>query len=131
MKIFFPLKKIQKKTKFYISYRLQRYFFNKFSIAFTCFCLLLFTFVYFLCFYLLCFLSFVCFKKRKCAHTLNYYTTNDHLLQCDCTIDFDNFDILASDTDSFRLFIKESLVIKRGKPVLNRTVESFPLKLFD
>ena len=56
---------------------------------------------------------------------------SDHLLQCDCTIDLENFDILASDSNSFRLLIKESLLIKREKPVLNRTVKSFPLKLFD
>ena len=53
------------------------------------------------------------------------------LLQCDCAIDFDHFDVLASDTNSFRLLIKESLLIKRDKPVLNRTVKSFPLKLID
>ena len=56
---------------------------------------------------------------------------SDHLLQCDCTIDFDHFGILASDANSFRLPIKESLLIKRDKPFLNRTVKSFPLKLFD
>ena len=56
---------------------------------------------------------------------------SEHLLQYDCTIDFDNFDILASDTNSFRLLIKESLLIKRDKPVLNRIVRSFPMKLFD
>ena len=54
-----------------------------------------------------------------------------HLLQCDCAIDFDHFDILDSDTNSFRLLIKESLLIKLDKPVLNRTVKSFPLELFD
>ena len=51
---------------------------------------------------------------------------SEHLLQCDCTIYFENFDILASDTNSFRLLIKESLLIKSDKPVLNRTVKSFP-----
>ena len=56
---------------------------------------------------------------------------SNHLLQCDCAIDFDHFDVLASDTNSFRLLIKESLLIKRDKPVLNRTVKSFPLKLID
>ena len=30
-----------------------------------------------------------------------------------------------------RLLIKESLLIKCDKSVLNRTVKSFPLKLFD
>ena len=56
---------------------------------------------------------------------------SDHLLQCDWTINFDHFDILASDTNSFRLLIEESLLIKCDKPVLNRTLKSFPLKLFD
>ena len=56
---------------------------------------------------------------------------SDHLLQCDCTIDFDHFDFLASDTNSFRLLVKKSLLIRRDKPVLNRAVKSFPLKLFD
>ena len=56
---------------------------------------------------------------------------SEHLLQCDCIIDFDNFDTMISDTNSFRLLIKEILLIKRDKPVLNRTVKSFLLKLFD
>ena len=43
-------------------------------------------------------------------------------LQCDCPIDFDYCDMLASDTNSFRLLIKESLLIKRDKPVLNSSV---------
>ena len=30
----------------------------------------------------------------------------DHLLECNCSIDFDHFDILASDTSKFRLLIK-------------------------
>ena len=54
-----------------------------------------------------------------------------HLLQCDCTIDFDHFDILASDTNSFRLLIKERLLIKCDKPVLKQKVKSFPLTIFD
>ena len=44
---------------------------------------------------------------------------SDHLLQCNCAIDFDHFDVLASDTNSFRLLIKESLLIKRDKPVIS------------
>ena len=56
---------------------------------------------------------------------------SDHLLQCDCTVDFDHFDILALDTDKFRLLIKESLLIKREKKVLNCKVKSFSLNLFD
>ena len=56
---------------------------------------------------------------------------SDHCLQCDCVISFDDFDVLASDNNNFRRLIKESLLIKRDKPILNRTIKSFPLKLFD
>ena len=45
-----------------------------------------------------------------------------HLSQCDCAIDFDHFDILASGTNSFRLLIKEILLIKCDKPILHGTV---------
>ena len=56
---------------------------------------------------------------------------SDHLLECNCSIDFDHFDILASDANKFRLLIKESLLIKRDQSQLNKTIKSFPLKLFD
>ena len=67
----------------------------------------------------------------KCVKNVKKSAVSDHLLQCHCTAEFDNFDILASDTNSFRLLIKENLLIKRDKPVLNHIVNSFPLKLFD
>ena len=56
---------------------------------------------------------------------------SDHLLECNCSINFDQFDILASDANKFRLLIKESLLIKRDQPLLNKTIKSFPLKLLD
>ena len=34
-------------------------------------------------------------------------TVFEQLLQCKCAIDFDHFDILVSDTNSFRHLIKE------------------------
>ena len=67
----------------------------------------------------------------KGSNDVKESTVSDNLLQCDCTIDFDLFDILSSDTNSFGLFIKENVLIKCEKLILNRTVESFPLKLFD
>ena len=45
----------------------------------------------------------------------------DHLLQCNCTIDFDHFDVLATHVSKFNLLVKESLLIKRDNPVLNIT----------
>ena len=38
---------------------------------------------------------------------------SDHLLNCNCSVEFDHFDILASDANKFRLLLKESLFIKR------------------
>ena len=68
---------------------------------------------------------------EKRVKNVKQSAVSDHLLQCDCSINFDDFDILASETNNFRLIIKESLLIMRDKPVLNRTTTSFPLKLFD
>ena len=44
---------------------------------------------------------------------------SDHLPEFNCSIDFDHFEILASDANKFRLLIKESLSIKRDQPQLN------------
>ena len=56
---------------------------------------------------------------------------SDHPLECNCQIDFDHFDILASDASKFRLLIKESLFIKRDQSQLNNTIKPFPLMLFN
>ena len=69
--------------------------------------------------------------SQKRVKNMKESAVSDYRLQCDCVISFDDFDILASDTNNFRLLIKESLLIKRDKSVLNRTIKSFPLKLFD
>ena len=58
-------------------------------------------------------------------------TVSNNLLQCNCTIDFDHFDILATNVSKFNLLVNESLLIKRDNPVSNRTTKSFPLELFD
>ena len=69
--------------------------------------------------------------KEKRVKNIKESAVSDHHLQCDCVISFDDFYVLASDTYNFRLLIKESLLIKQDKPILNRTIKSFPLKLFD
>ena len=66
-------------------------------------------------------------KRLECVKQL---AVSDHLFECNYSIDFDHFDILASDTNRFRLLIKESLLIKRDQPQLNKTIKSFPLKTF-
>ena len=55
---------------------------------------------------------------------------SDYLLQCNCKISFDNFDILAVESNKFKLLLRESLLMKSDKLVLNRTIKSFPLELF-
>ena len=59
-------------------------------------------------------------KYVKNAKELAIY---DHLLLPCKSITFDDFDILASDSNKFKLLIKESLLIKRHKQVLNRTTK--------
>ena len=56
---------------------------------------------------------------------------SDHLLQCICAINFDDFSILATDCNKFKLLLMESLLIKRDKPVLNRTIKLLPLERFN
>ena len=56
---------------------------------------------------------------------------SDHLLHCNCAINFDGFSILATDCNKLKLLLRECLLIKRDKPIWNRTIKSFPLKLFD
>ena len=65
-------------------------------------------------------------KRLKCV---KQSAVSDHLLECNCSIDFDHFDIIASEANRFRLLIKESLLIKHDQPQLNKT-KPFPLKLF-
>ena len=56
----------------------------------------------------------------------------DHLLQRNCTINVADFKILATNSNNFKLLLRESLLIKRDKPIIsNRTTKSFPLELFN
>ena len=54
----------------------------------------------------------------------------DHFLFCDHTPSFDDFNILTSESNDFKLLLMESLLINRDKPILNKTIKSFPLELF-
>ena len=42
-----------------------------------------------------------------------------------------DFTILLKENNRFKLHLKESLLIKRDKPELNRNIYSYPLELFD
>ena len=45
------------------------------------------------------------------GNRLKNTAVSDHLLQCNCTIDFDHFDILATDVSKFNVLLWESLFI--------------------
>ena len=55
----------------------------------------------------------------------------DHLLFYNHDPSFDDFTILAQGANKFLLEIKESLLIKRDKPIINKNISSAPLFLFD
>ena len=50
---------------------------------------------------------------------------------CDQPVSFDDFKMLASSNSEFHLQIKESLLISRNQPVLNKNEASLLLRLFD
>ena len=52
----------------------------------------------------------------KCLKCVKQSAVSDHLLECNCLIDFDHFNILASNANKFRLLSKEILLIKRDQP---------------
>ena len=67
-------------------------------------------------------------KKSKPKTTT---AIKDHMLFCDHVVSLEDFKILASSNSEFHLKIKESLLISRDKPELNRNEKSLPLYLFD
>jgi len=54
----------------------------------------------------------------------------DHETQFNHTINWKNWKILARDSHTYRLLIKESLAIQQQQPELNKTVSSIPLIVF-
>ena len=56
---------------------------------------------------------------------------SDHLLLCNHSPSFENFSVLIKENKKFLLELKESLLIMRDKPSLNRNIRSAPLYLFN
>ena len=54
----------------------------------------------------------------------------DHILLEGHNATYDDFSILISENNQFKLHLKESLLIKRDKPELNRNIYTHPLELF-
>ena len=54
----------------------------------------------------------------------------DHILLEGHNATYNDFSILISKNNQFKLHLKESLLIKRDKPELNRNTYTHPLELF-
>ena len=65
-------------------------------------------------------------KKSKCKKST---AVKDHMLFCDHIVSIDVFKILATSNSDFK--VKESLLISRDEPILNKNETSLPLYLFD
>ena len=55
----------------------------------------------------------------------------DHLLLCNHSASYDDFSILTRENKKFLLELKESLLIMRHNPYLNKNIALGPLYLFD
>ena len=58
-------------------------------------------------------------------------TIKEHLLFCNHTPDFEDFSILATNNNDFKVTLMESLFINRDHPPLNKNKQSLPLELFE
>ena len=50
-------------------------------------------------------------RTGKQLKNIKDLAVSDHLLQCNCTIDFNHFDILATDVSKFNLLVKKNLLV--------------------
>ena len=55
----------------------------------------------------------------------------EHMLSCDHQVSMCDFSILANANNTYHLEIKESLLIARDKLILNNTIRSVPLLVFN
>ena len=55
----------------------------------------------------------------------------EHLLFCNHTPDFEDFSILATNSNDLKVTLMEVLLINRDHPTLNKNKQSLPLELLD
>ena len=76
-------------------------------------------------------LTYLINTQLKRLKNVKQSAISDHLLTCDCNINFNDFTIFSKDSNNINLLIKDSLLTSRDKPILNETAKSFPLELFE
>ena len=82
--------------------------------------------------------------RSECANTLEFLhslgkkvkgdddsTIKEHLLFCNHAPDFEDFSILATNNNDFKVRLMESLLINRDNTPLNMNNQSLYLELFD
>ena len=67
-------------------------------------------------------------KKSKSKMSM---AVKEHMLLCHNVVFIDGFKILATSDSDFNVKVKESLLISRDEPILNKNETSLPLYLFD
>ena len=67
---------------------------------------------------------------QKRLRSLKKSAIIDHILLAGHNVTYDDFSILTAENNVFKLHLKESLLIKKDKPELNRNVYTHPLELF-
>ena len=70
-------------------------------------------------------------KFEKLDYRLRKAELDLEFLFCNHSTFYDDFSILTRENEKFLLELKESLLIMRDKPSLNRNITSAPLYLFD
>ena len=58
-------------------------------------------------------------------------TIKEHPLFCNHSPDFEDFSILSTNYNDFKVTLMEMLLINRDHPPLNKKKQSLPLELFD
>ena len=61
----------------------------------------------------------------------NDSAVKEHRLFCNHSSDFDDFSVLASNNNDFKVMLMQSLLINIDHPPLNKNKYSLPLELFD
>ena len=68
---------------------------------------------------------------RKKVKDANDSAIKECLLFCSHTPDFEDFSILVTNSNNFKVTLMENLLINRNHPPLNKNKESLPLEFLD
>ena len=68
---------------------------------------------------------------RKRVKGDDHSVMKEHILFCNHAPDFEDFSILATNNNEFKVTLMESFLINRNYPPLNKNKQFLPLELFD